>query len=157
MPDDFENAPHFIDVEGDLGGEGMGVLTRDALNLLLHGVINSCADGTPGFVSDDWLNAIPAETTITAAELEAGGLWERREGGYFVLADDMVKMVIDQNEEMGRTKGQCAERGQHITPDDADDSGWVICEHCGIPLRRPDGGPVALPNGGPLGPDPRTA
>lgn len=157
MPDDFENEPHFIDVEGDLGVEGMGVLTRDALNLLLHGVINSCADGTPGFVSDDWLNAIPADTTITAAELEAGGFWERREGGYFVLADDMVKMVIDQNEEMDRTKSQCTERGQHITPDDADDSGWVICEHCGIPLRRPDGGPVALPNGGLLGPDPRTA
>lgn len=38
MPDDFENGPRFIDVEGDLGGEGRGVLTRDALNLLLHGV-----------------------------------------------------------------------------------------------------------------------
>jgi hypothetical protein len=157
MPDDFENDPHFIDVDGDLGGDGMGVLTRDALNLLMHGVINSCADGTPGFVSDDWLNAIPAETTTTAAELEAGGLWERREGGYIALADDMIKIVIDQNEEMDRTKGECAARGQHITPDDADDSGWVICEHCGIPLRRPDGGPVALPNGGQLGPDRRTA
>lgn len=52
-----------------------------------------------------------AETTITAEELEAGVLWERREGGYFVLADDMVKMVIDQSEEMDRTKGRCAERG----------------------------------------------
>jgi len=30
MPDNFENEPHFIDVEGDLGGEGVGVLTRDA-------------------------------------------------------------------------------------------------------------------------------
>lgn len=156
MPDDFENDPHFIDVEGDLGGEGMGVLTRDALNLLMHGVINSCADGTPGFVSDDWLNAIPAETTITAAELEASGLWERRAGGYFVLADDVVKMVIDQNEEMDRTKAECAERGQHV-PHEPDESAWVTCQHCGIPLERPDGGPVALPDGGPLGPDPRTA
>ncbi|WP_396913654.1 hypothetical protein [Mycolicibacterium sp.] len=152
MPDDFENDPHFINVEGDLGGKGMGILTRDALNLLMHGVINSCADGTPGFISDDWLNAIPAKTTIAVAELEAGGLLERRQGGYFVLTDDLVKMVIDQNEEMDRTKAECAERGQHLQHD-PDESGWVVCEHCGIPLERPDGGPVALPNGGPLGPD----
>jgi hypothetical protein len=116
MPDDFENDPHFIDVEGDFGGEGVGVLTRDALNLLMHGVVKSCAGGNPDFVSDDWLNAIPAQTTIAAAELEAGGLWERREGGYFVLADDMVKMVIEQNEETDRTKAECAERGQHVPP-----------------------------------------
>jgi hypothetical protein len=31
----------------------------------------------------------------------------------------------------------------------------VICGNCGIPLERPDGGLVALPGGGPLGPDSR--
>jgi hypothetical protein len=32
----------------------------------------------PGFVSDDYLTAIAAETTITALELQAAGMWERR-------------------------------------------------------------------------------
>jgi hypothetical protein len=133
----------------------LGVLSRDALNLQLHGVMNSISEGTPGFVSDDYLNAIEAETTIAAAELEAARIWERRPGGYFVVADEMVKMVLDYNEEMDRTRSECGERGHHITPVDSDGSGWVICQHCGIPLQRTDGGPVALPNGGPLGPDPR--
>lgn len=43
--------------------------------------------------------------------------------------------------------------GEHLPSGDNSKSGWVICTHCGIPLKRPDGGPVALPNGGPLGPD----
>ncbi|MCW2555401.1 MAG: hypothetical protein JWR78_5182 [Mycobacterium sp.] len=157
MSDDFEDDPHFIDVEGDLGGEGMGVLSRNALNLFGHGMINSVSEGTPGFVSDEYLNAISAKTTLAAAELEAEGLWERRDGGYFVLADDMVKMLIDQNEEMDRLKDECAERGRHIPHPESDGSAWVLCEHCSIPLERPDGGPVALPDGGPLGPDTRSA
>lgn len=37
----------------------------------------------------------------------------------------------------------------------ANEPAWVVCTHCGVPLRRPDGGPVALPDGGRLGPDPR--
>jgi hypothetical protein len=31
----------------------------------------------------------------------------------------------------------------------------VICDDCGVPLARPDGAPVALPDGGRLDPDPR--
>lgn len=155
MPDDFAADPHFIDVGADLGGDGLGVMSRNALNLLLHGTLNSVAEGTPGFVSDDYLNAISAESTIAAAELEAAGLWERRPGGYLVLAEDMLQMVINQNEQVERTQRECAQRGSHIPPEDVDDTGWVLCSHCTIPLHRPDGGPVALPHGGPLGPDPR--
>ena len=155
MPDDFAEDPHFIDVDADLGGDGLGVMSRNALNLLLHGTINSVAEGTPGFVSDEYLNAISAETTIAAAELEAAGLWERRPGGYFVRSEDLLQMVIDQNEQVERTQTECAQRGSHTLPEDADDTGWVLCSHCAIPLQRPDGGPVALPHGGPLGPDPR--
>jgi hypothetical protein len=73
-----------------------------------------------------------------------------------IQVDDMVKMVIDQNKEIDRTKAECAERRQRV-PREPDESAWAICQHCGIPLERPDGGPVRLPNGGPLGPDPRTA
>jgi hypothetical protein len=158
VSDDFEEDPHFIDVEGDLGGDGLAVLSRNALNLHLHGILNSVSDGQPGFVSDDYLNAIEAETTLPAAELEAAGIWERRPGGYFVVADDMVKMVIDHNEETACRQSECAERGYHAAAADADPSAhWLICQNCAIPLERSDGGPVALRDGGPLGPDPRDA
>ena len=80
-------------------------------------------------------------------------MWERRDGGYLIVADDMVKAAINFHERTDRQEAECARRGEHL-PDDGDsESGWVICGHCGIPLKRPDGGPVALPDGGPLGPD----
>jgi hypothetical protein len=87
LSDDADD-PHYIDAEA-LGGEGLGVLSRNALQLHLHGILNSVSDGHPGFVSDDYLNAIGAETTLPAAELEASGIWERRPGGYFVVVDDI--------------------------------------------------------------------
>ncbi|MCV7286072.1 hypothetical protein H7J87_12090 [Mycolicibacterium wolinskyi] len=154
MPDDFETDPHFINVEGDLGGDDMGVLSRNALNLHLHGCLNSISDGQPGFVSDEYLSALSAETTIAAAELETAGLWERREGGYFVLADEVLKTAIGYSEQTRAREAECADRGRHL-PHQPDGSGWIVCTHCGVPTERPDGGPVALPNGGPLGPDPR--
>jgi hypothetical protein len=106
MPDDFAEDPHFIDVQADLGGEGLGILSRNALNLLLHSTINCVTAGKRGFVSDEYLNTITAETTITAAELEAAGMWERRDGGYVVLANEILETVIDHTEEMGRRQSE---------------------------------------------------
>jgi hypothetical protein len=134
--------------------EGMPTLSRAAFQLHSFAIINSIKDGHPGFVSDDYLNAITAETTTTALELEAAGMWQRRDGGYFIVSDEMVRMAINYGEQRDRREAECAQRSAHL-PSDVDESGWVICNHCGIPLRRPDGGPVALPDGGPLGPDPR--
>lgn len=135
--------------------EGMPALSRSAFQLHGFAIMNSVRDGHPGFVSDDYLNAISAETTTTVAELEAAGMWDRRDDGYFVVADEMVKMVIDINERRDHRARECAERGRHLLSKEGRESRWVICDHCGVPLQRPDGGPVALPNGGPLGPDPR--
>ena len=41
--------------------------------------------------------------------LKAAGLWERREGGYFVVADDVLKIAIDYNEGTARKEAECAE------------------------------------------------
>ncbi len=131
--------------------EGLGVLSRAAFQLHSFGIVNSIKDGHPGFVSDEYLNAISAETTTAALELEAAGLWERRDGGYLVVADDMVRMLINHNEEQDRLAGECQRRGRHIQSNERPKSGWIICDHCGVPLQRPDGGPIALPDGGPLG------
>ena len=100
-------------------------------------------------------NAIATETTTTVLKLEAAGMWERRDGGYLVVADDMLKVAIDFNEKTDRLEAECAQRGGHLPSDGDDESGWVTCSHCTIPLKRPDGGPVALPGGGLPGPDPR--
>ena len=80
-------------------------------------------------------------------------MWERRDGGYLIVADEMVKVAIDFHERTGLQEAECARRGEHLPSDDDSESGWVICTHCGIPLALPGGGPVALPGGGPLGPD----
>ena len=154
MTDDEDGQALFLDVEG------LAVLSRTALMLHTYGSIHSINDGHPGFVTDDYLNAISPDTTTSAVELEAAGLWARREGGYFIVADDSVRMLIDADERRNRREAQCQKRGEHVKPDeddDEDESGWVSCTYCGITLQRPDGGPVALPNGGPLGPDPRDA
>lgn len=143
---DEDDATVFMNVEGT------GVMSRAAFQLHSFAMINSIRDGRPGFVGDDYLNGITAETTITAMELVSCGAWERREGGYFIVADDMLKIAIDQHERMDELARECESRGAHL-PDKPSRSGWVVCDNCGVPLERPDGGPVALPNGGRLGPD----
>jgi hypothetical protein len=135
--------------------EGMPPLSRAAIQLHTAGIVNSIQDGQPGFVSDGHLNAIATETTTTVLELEAAGMWERRDGGYLIVADEMFKSAIDFDKRTDRLRSECASRRQHLPCEDASQSDWVICTHCGIPLQRSDGGPVALSEGGPLGPDPR--
>lgn len=149
MSADGTDANPFIHIGGDLG-----VVSRAALQLHGFAIINSIRDGHPGFVHDDYLNAISADTTTAVAELEAAGAWVRRDGGYFIVADEMVEVAIAANERMARSAAECQARSAHVPDPDAA-GGWVTCDHCGVPLRRPDGGPVALPDGGPLGPDPR--
>ncbi len=111
--------------------EGMPALSRAAVQLHTAGIVNSIQDGQPGFVSDDYLNAIAAETTTTVLELEAAGMWERRDGGYLIVADEMLKVAISFNERTDRQEAECARRGEHLPSGDDSESGWVICN-----LRR---------------------
>jgi hypothetical protein len=105
--------------------EGMPVLSRSAFQLHSFGIINSIKDGHPGFVSDAYLNAIAAEATTTALELEAAGMWERRDGGYFIVADEMVTMAIDFNEQSDRQQGECAQRGEPLPSEEGRKTGRV--------------------------------
>jgi len=84
----------FIDMEG------LGAMSRAAFMLHTAGLVNSVRDGTPGFVSDDYLNDIPSATTTTAAELESLHLWERRPGGYIIKDEESVQQVIGFHEQM---------------------------------------------------------
>ncbi len=69
------------------------VLSRAAMQLHTFGVLFGIEAGTPGFVSDGYLSAISAETSITALELRLAGLWERTSCGYRVSDTDTLTVA----------------------------------------------------------------
>src|SRR5215211_8139690 len=78
--DDDEHST-FIRLEGLRDGHGSEpIVPMAALQLHAAGIVNSARDGHPGFVSDDYLNAIAAKTSITATELCTAGMWRRVSG-----------------------------------------------------------------------------
>lgn len=130
--DEDDDHTRFVQFEG-LRAEGRdddAILSLAAFNLHGHGMRNSISDGDPGFISDDYLNAISAETSITAAELCTSGLWCRVDGGYEVLDDEMYRMSLDGNRRMRRMQ-QCEDDlGGH-----REDPNSGLCSHCGINAR----------------------
>ncbi|MGX1701698.1 hypothetical protein [Microbacterium sp. NPDC055357] len=128
-------------------------LSIPAFQLHTFAIIESFQRGTPGFVSDDYLDSISAETTVSAVELETAGLWVRRDDGYFVDDDETIGMVLSFNERQADGAAECLARGHHAPLDD--DEAWIICATCHVPLVRPDGKPVAGVNGEPPNYGPR--
>ena len=84
-------------------------------------------DGRPGFVSDEYLNAISAETTIAAAELCAAGLWRRADGGYEILDHEMVQVSVNHVRKMDADREFCQVTGGHEPLED----GPNLCRKCG--------------------------
>lgn len=76
-------------------------LSREAFQLHSFGALSAYKDGYPSFVSDEYLNAVAAETTSTAAELCVNGLWERVDGGYRIHDDEMLAMIGESHLHMG--------------------------------------------------------
>lgn len=144
---------HAVSVDDESDGDSylqagdLPPLSIPAFQLHTFAIIESFQRGTPGFVADDYLENIAAETTVTAVELETAGLWVRREGGYFVDDDATIDMVLSFNERQSEGAAECLALGRH-TPM-SDDGPWIICETCHVPLQRPDGKPVGGANGEP--------
>ena len=92
--------------------------------------MNSVKDGHPGYVAADYLNAISAETTITAAELCTAGLWRRVDGGYEVVQRELVDMVVEQRRRHAEARRLCQETGGHK----ADEESPEICRKCFAPI-----------------------
>ena len=114
---------------GDEGHDGP-VVSRDAFQLHSFAIVNSVREGTPGFVSDDYLNAISAETTSPAAELCLVGLWERVEDGYSIH-DPMVDEAVRFDDKMHQDAEFCTASGGH----EPDQENPELCMKCHAPLR----------------------
>jgi len=52
-------------------------------------------NGRPGIVSDEYLNAISADTTTTAPELCPAGMWRRVDVSHEVLDPAVVRFAAD--------------------------------------------------------------
>lgn len=75
------------------GGPEGPVVTRAALKLHTYAILVSIEVGRPGFICDDYLNAISVETSIAALELSLAGLWERVPGGYRVTERETLRVA----------------------------------------------------------------
>jgi hypothetical protein len=102
------------------------VLSRAAFQLHTFAIVNSVEEGHAGFVPDEYLNAIAAETTITAAELCASNMWQRVDGGYEVLDCETVQIVVDQSRKIAADREFCRATGGHEPHDDNPD----LCRKC---------------------------
>lgn len=103
------------------------VLSRAAFQLHSFAIMTSVHEGHPGFVSDDYLNAIAAETTVTAAELCVAGFWERVEDGYQVIEREMLAMAIHADKRITEMIEDCVRSGGHFA--DPERPQW--CSECG--------------------------
>ena len=129
MGRDSEHDDHtrFLRLESTRNADGEeAVVSVAAFQLYSFGIVNSVKDGHPGFVSDEYLNAISAETTITAAELCAAGMWERVDGGYRVLDQEAVEQVAGFQRKMDHDAEFCQATGGHEPSDEDPD----LCRKC---------------------------
>ena len=104
----------FLRLSGFDDGTGEApVVSRAAFRLHSFGTVSSVRSGHPGFVPDDYLNAIGTETTVTVAELCTAGMWSRVDGGYEVVKRQMVDMLVDQARQREQDRKTCRETGGH--------------------------------------------
>jgi hypothetical protein len=130
MSRDPEDDDHrtFFRLQGSHTAEGgEPVVSRAAFMLHSHAIVNSAQEGHPGYVSDDYLNAISAETTVTAAELCAAQMWQRVDSGYELLDREIVDLAVEQLRKMDADREFCSATGGH-EPMDEDPE---LCRKCG--------------------------
>ncbi|MDD7834990.1 hypothetical protein [Paenarthrobacter sp. AB444] len=98
-------------------------------------MMNSLRGGNPGFVSDDYLNDISAETTLTAMELVSAGLWERSKDGYLITDPQMLEMAMMVSEQM---KDSFPYEPEECPDHEFGPNSGARCRRCGIELDDED-------------------
>jgi hypothetical protein len=103
------------------------VLTNAAFNLHSYGTVYSVAHGHPGWVCDEYLGNIAAETSAAAVELCLVGLWERVDGGYRILDQIVLGWAIEAQARIRQEIESCLAVGGHF-PDPERPDYCAMCE-----------------------------
>jgi hypothetical protein len=119
---------------GGSGGSGAGsrdtLVSRTALRLHVYAVLAGIESGHPGFVSDAYLDAVTAETSLDAVELCTAGLWTREAHGYRVRESEVMRMAREVHRQLEELSARCRASGGH----EPDPSHPGACRKCGVVL-----------------------
>ncbi|WP_026535835.1 hypothetical protein [Arthrobacter sp. H14] len=132
MPHDFEDQDHksFISLKDSRpfdaadvsGSSGSGtVISQAALSLHAYATVTSLCEGNFGYVPDNYLSSIHAETDLTALELVMAGLWERAANGYLIQDPRMLELAVQadkhvrQSHQLENHRANHTDCGVHIT------------------------------------------
>jgi hypothetical protein len=91
-PFDPANAPS--DSDSDKGT----VISQAAWRLHAYATVTSLCEDNFGFVPDNYLSSIRAETDLTALELVTAGLWVRAVHGYLIHDPHMLQLALHADE-----------------------------------------------------------
>lgn len=122
--------PVFVRFGGSGGSDRGTLVSRSALRLHVYAVLASLEAGNPGVVSDDYLDAVTAETSVDAVELCTAGLWRREGDGYRVLDGEVMRMAREMHRQLEELSARCRASGGH----EPDPNHPGLCRKCGVQL-----------------------
>lgn len=123
---DAEDWDHttFVEMASQRGpGKALSIA---ATNLHIFAYAYSDENGHPGFITDEYLNALDTETTMSAVELCVNGYWQRSDGGYQNLDPVVVDYVASKRRESAPSPRCQWPPGCEPSDDDLD-----VCGKCG--------------------------
>lgn len=122
--------PVFVRFRGERGSAADTLLSRSSLRLHVYAVLASIEADHPGFVTDGYLDAVTAETSVDALELCTAGLWTRVDGGYRALDSEVMRMASEVHRQLEDLSAHCRATGGHL-PDPAHPG---LCRKCAVRL-----------------------
>jgi hypothetical protein len=122
--------PVFVRFGGVSASPGDTVVSREALRLHVYAVLASIEAGRPGRVTDEYLEAVTAATSVDALELCTAGLWTRSGDGYDVLESEVMRMASEVHRQLEDLTARCHRTGGHEP--DAEYPGF--CRKCAVRL-----------------------
>ena len=106
------------------------MVSRSALRLHVYAVLASIEADSAGLVTDTYLDAVTAETSVDALELCTAGLWTRVDAGYQVRDGEVLRMASEVHRQLEELSARCRATGGH-EPDAAHPG---LCRKCAVRL-----------------------
>ncbi|HEY2299814.1 MAG TPA: hypothetical protein VGH43_18940 [Jatrophihabitans sp.] len=125
--------PVFVRFGGASASSGETVVSRQALRLHVYAVLASIEAGCPGRVTDEYLDAVAAATSVDAVELCTAGLWARDGDGYDVVESEVMRMASEVHRQLEDLTAWCRRTGGH----EPDTEYPGFCRKCAVRLEQP--------------------